>query len=158
MIFAMPETDCPPLSIIWRAWRTFSWVRSAGRPRCFPRLRDAPSGLRIAAQRSARHLSLDALAPAKFRLAEAVAKAIADHREVREQTAFDQAVMFPQSGLEFETTADDALTFDENSYAYNQSYRGGALRSANTSPALSTTSNQTARSTNARSISTIFQR
>ena len=69
-------------------------------------------------------MSLEALARAKFRLAEAVAKAIADHREVREQTAFDQAVMFPQSGLEFETSADDAITFDENTYAYNQPYRG----------------------------------
>jgi type III restriction enzyme len=68
--------------------------------------------------------SLEALARAKFRLAEALAKAIADHREAREQTAFDQAVMFPQSGLEFETSADDAITFDENTYAYNQPYRG----------------------------------
>jgi type III restriction enzyme len=69
-------------------------------------------------------MNLEALARAKFRFVEAVVKAIADHREVREQTAFDQAVMFPQSGLEFETSADDCLVFSEARYSYNQPYRG----------------------------------
>ncbi|TXM96591.1 restriction endonuclease subunit R, partial [Methylobacterium sp. WL64] len=69
-------------------------------------------------------MSLEALARAKFRLVEAVVRAIADHRETREQTAFEQAIMFSQSGLDFKTSADSALTFDENSYSYNQPYRG----------------------------------
>ncbi len=69
-------------------------------------------------------MALEALARAKFRLVEALVRVIADHREKREQTAFDQAVMFPQSGLEFETSADDCLIFSETRYSYNQPYRG----------------------------------
>lgn len=69
-------------------------------------------------------MTLEALARAKFRAADALVKVIAAHRDARERTAFEQAVMFPQSGLEFETSADHALVFEENSYAYNQPYRG----------------------------------
>jgi type III restriction enzyme len=35
--------------------------------------------------------------------------------------------MFPQSGLEFATSADHALVFDENSYAYNQPHNGATV-------------------------------
>jgi type III restriction enzyme len=69
-------------------------------------------------------LSLEALARAKFRLVDALVKVIAQHRDVRELTAFQQAVMFPQSGLEFETSADQALLFEEAQYSYNQPYKG----------------------------------
>ncbi len=69
-------------------------------------------------------MSLEALARAKFRLAEALVKVIAGHRDVRERTAFEQALMFPQSGLAFETSADHAVVFDETRYPYNQPYNG----------------------------------
>ncbi len=68
-------------------------------------------------------MSLEALARAKFRLVEALVKLIDEHRDVREQTAFDQA-LFPQNGLELETGADEKLVFSENRYSYNQPYRG----------------------------------
>lgn len=69
-------------------------------------------------------MSLEALARAKFRLVDALVKVIAAHRDERERTAFEQAVMFPQSGLDFETSADHALVFDETRYSYNQPYKG----------------------------------
>lgn len=72
-------------------------------------------------------MPLEALARAKFRLVDALVKVIAVHRDERERTAFRQAVMFPQSGLEFETSADHALILDENSYAYNQPYSGATV-------------------------------
>ena len=69
-------------------------------------------------------MSLEALARAKFRLVDALVKVVAAHRDVREQTAFEQAVMFSQSGLDFKTSADDSITFNETLYSYNQPYRG----------------------------------
>ncbi len=69
-------------------------------------------------------MSIDALARAKFRLVEALVSVIGKHRRAREATAFERA-LFPQSGLEFETSADLALVFDETRYAYNAPYRGG---------------------------------
>lgn len=69
-------------------------------------------------------LGLEGLARAKFRLVDALVKVIAKHRDVREATAFERA-LFPQSGLEFETSSDLELVFDESRYAYNQPYRGG---------------------------------
>jgi len=68
-------------------------------------------------------LTLEALARAKFRLVDALVRVIEEHRDVREQTAFDQA-LFPQSGLDFETSADEKLLFNEARYSYNQPYRG----------------------------------
>lgn len=68
-------------------------------------------------------MNLEALARAKFRLLDALVKVIGEHRDVREQTAFDQA-LFPQSGLELETSADEKLIFSESRYSYNQPYRG----------------------------------
>jgi type III restriction enzyme len=68
--------------------------------------------------------TVETLARAKFRLVDALAKVIADHRDVREKTAFEQAVMFPQSGLEFQTNADHALAFTPESYAYQTIYSG----------------------------------
>ncbi|MGA7383709.1 MAG: hypothetical protein WBW81_03115 [Methylocella sp.] len=35
--------------------------------------------------------------------------------------------MIPQSGLDFETSADHALIFNENFYAYHQPYRGATV-------------------------------
>ncbi|MDQ6702788.1 MAG: DEAD/DEAH box helicase family protein [Pseudomonadota bacterium] len=72
-------------------------------------------------------MTLEALARAKFRVADALVKVIAWHRDERERTAYEQALMFPQSGLEFETSADRALIFNENFYAYNQPYRGATV-------------------------------
>ena len=68
-------------------------------------------------------MSLEALARTKFRLVEALIKVIDEHRDVREQTAFDQA-LFSLGGLELETSADEKLVFSENHYSYNQPYRG----------------------------------
>ncbi|WP_158817181.1 DEAD/DEAH box helicase [Methylocapsa sp. S129] len=69
-------------------------------------------------------MTLDALARAKFRLVDAFVKVIAKYRDTREAAAFERA-LFPQSGLEFETSSDVELIFDENRYGYNQPYKGG---------------------------------
>ncbi len=68
-------------------------------------------------------LAIEGLARAKFRLVEALVKTIARHRDAREASAFERA-LFPQSGLEFETSADLELVFDESRYGYNQPYKG----------------------------------
>lgn len=73
---------------------------------------------------SAHHgMSLDALARSNFRLVEAFIKVIAKHRDIREASAFARALI-PQSGLEFRTSADIELVFDESRYGYNQPYKG----------------------------------
>ncbi len=69
-------------------------------------------------------MEIEGLARAKFRLVEAFVRVIAKHRAIREATAFARA-LFPQSGLEFETSSDVELVFDEAGYAYNQPYKGG---------------------------------
>lgn len=69
-------------------------------------------------------MQVEDLARAKFRLVEAVVRTIAYHREIRETAAYERA-LFPQSGLEFETSSDVELVFDETGYAYNQPYKGG---------------------------------
>ncbi len=69
-------------------------------------------------------MSLEALARANFRLVDAFVKVIAKHRDEREKAAFGRA-LFPQSGLEFKTSADIELVFEEDRYGYNQPYRGG---------------------------------
>ncbi len=69
-------------------------------------------------------LGMEGLARAKFRLVEALVRVIAKNRDAREATAFERA-LFPQSGLEFETSSDIGLVFDESRYAYNQPYKGG---------------------------------
>lgn len=69
-------------------------------------------------------MEIESLARAKFRLVEAFVSVIAKHRTIREATAFKRA-LFPQSGLEFETSSDVELVFGESGYAYNQPYKGG---------------------------------
>ncbi len=69
-------------------------------------------------------LGLDGLARAKFQLVEALTRVIGRYRDAREATAFERA-LFPQSGLEFETSADLELVFDESRYGYRQPYKGG---------------------------------
>jgi type III restriction enzyme len=69
-------------------------------------------------------MTVDALARANFRLVDAFMKVIAKHRDIREASAFERA-LFPQSGLEFQTSADVELVFDESRYGYNQPYKGG---------------------------------
>jgi type III restriction enzyme len=69
-------------------------------------------------------MTVEALARANFRLVDAFMKVIAKHRDIREATAFERA-LFPQSGLEFQTSADVELVFDESRYGYNQPYKGG---------------------------------
>ncbi|MDE2362026.1 MAG: DEAD/DEAH box helicase family protein [Hyphomicrobiales bacterium] len=69
-------------------------------------------------------MSLEALARANFRLVEAFVRVIAKHRDIREASAFERA-LFPQSGLEFRTSADVELVFEEGRYGYNQPYKGG---------------------------------
>lgn len=68
-------------------------------------------------------LGIEGMARAKFRLVEALVKVIAKHRDTREATAFERA-LFPQSGLEFATSSDVELVFDESRYGYNQPYKG----------------------------------
>ncbi|KQU01598.1 DEAD/DEAH box helicase [Rhizobium sp. Leaf453] len=68
-------------------------------------------------------MSLEALARAKFRLVEAIVKVIAKHRDGRETQAFQHALI-PQSGLDFRTSGDLELVFEENRYAYRQPYKG----------------------------------
>ena len=46
------------------------------------------------------------------------------HRGAGEATASERA-LFPQSGLEFETSSDVQLIFDEGVYAYNKPNKGG---------------------------------
>ena len=72
---------------------------------------------------AARGTSLDAAARGKYRLVEALVRAIAQHRAVRETQAYQRALL-PQSGLEFATSAAVGLTFDEDRYGYNQPYKG----------------------------------
>ncbi len=69
-------------------------------------------------------MTVEALARANFRLVEAFIKLIAQHRGIRESMSFERA-LFPQSGLEFQTSADVELVFDESRYGYNQPYKGG---------------------------------
>jgi len=69
-------------------------------------------------------MSIETLARANFRLVDAVIKVIAKHRDAREAKAFERA-LFPQSGLEFQTSAGLELVFDESGYGYNQPYKGG---------------------------------
>jgi type III restriction enzyme len=74
---------------------------------------------------AAKHdMNLDALARANFRLVDAFVKVVSKHRDLREATAFERA-LFPQSGLEFQTSADVELVFDESRYGDNQPYKGG---------------------------------
>ena len=68
-------------------------------------------------------MGIEELARANFRLVDAFVKAIAKHRDIREASAFERA-LFPQSGLEFQTSSDVALIFDESRYGYNQPYKG----------------------------------
>ncbi len=67
--------------------------------------------------------SLDVAARGKYRLVEALVRAIAEHRAARETEAYQRALL-PQSGLDFATSADVGLTFDESRYGYNQPYKG----------------------------------
>jgi type III restriction enzyme len=70
-------------------------------------------------------MNLEALARAKFRLVDAFVKVIAKHRDFREATAFEKA-LFPESGLEFETSSDLGLVFDsEIELGYSEPYKGG---------------------------------
>tara|TARA_R110002020_G_scaffold126738_4_gene284594 strand:- start:1917 stop:4574 length:2658 start_codon:yes stop_codon:yes gene_type:complete len=68
-------------------------------------------------------MSLEALARAKFRLVEALVQVIAQHRDGREAQAFQMALI-PQSGLDFRTSADFELVFEENRYGYREPYKG----------------------------------
>jgi type III restriction enzyme len=69
-------------------------------------------------------IGLEGLARVKFRLVEALVKIIAKYRDAREASAFQQA-LFHQSGLDLDTSSAVELVFDEELYAYHQSYRGG---------------------------------
>lgn len=69
-------------------------------------------------------IGVDGLARAKFRMVEALVATIGRLRLEREASAFTSA-LFPQSGIEFETSADLALVFSEDRYSYGEPYRGG---------------------------------
>jgi type III restriction enzyme len=72
----------------------------------------------------ARNMPLSALARAKYRIVEALIAGIKIHRDRWQESAY-QSALIPQSGLEFATSSDLALVFDEQGYSYNQPYRGG---------------------------------
>lgn len=69
-------------------------------------------------------MGIEGLANDKYPIVEAIIRTIANHRDVREASAFQKA-LFPQSGLEFETNSEVELVFTEHGYAYNQPYKGG---------------------------------
>ena len=69
------------------------------------------------------HMTLEALARAKFVLVEALIRTVADLRMEREKYAFDTAVL-TQSGLQFVTSPTASLVFCEAQYGYNQPYKG----------------------------------
>lgn len=68
--------------------------------------------------------SLEMAARARFRLVEAVIRAIATHRTAHQLTSFGRALL-PVSGLEFATSSELALVLDESRYAYSTPYKGG---------------------------------
>jgi type III restriction enzyme len=70
-----------------------------------------------------RGIPLAELARAQFRLVEAFARTIAQLRDANEATAFQRA-LFPASGLEFETSPDVELVFEEGRYGYREPYKG----------------------------------
>ena len=69
-------------------------------------------------------MNIEALARANFRLVDAFVKVIAKHRDARQASAFHRALV-PQSGLEFKTSAEVELVFEDSRYGYNQPYKGG---------------------------------
>lgn len=66
--------------------------------------------------------SLDLLARYKYELRRELAEEIKTLREGREKSKYQ--ALFAADAETFETSADVALVFDEQSYAYNQPYRG----------------------------------
>lgn len=69
-----------------------------------------------------RGYSLDQLARYKYELRRAMAEAIQSLRKEREQGNYQ--ALFAADAEAFETSADLGIVFDEQSYAYNQPYRG----------------------------------
>jgi type III restriction enzyme len=70
-----------------------------------------------------RGFTLAQLARARFRLVEAVAKTIEQLRATNEAKEFQRA-LFPASGLEFETSPDVELVFEESRYNCRETYKG----------------------------------
>lgn len=66
---------------------------------------------------------VEVAARGKYRLVEALIRGIAQHRAARESQAFQRALL-PSVGLDFVTSSDIGLAFDEDRYGYNQPYRG----------------------------------
>lgn len=64
------------------------------------------------------------LARSKYQIVDALGKLIEKHRKHRQATAY-QAALFPQSGLDFETSADLAMVMEESGYGYREPYKGG---------------------------------
>jgi type III restriction enzyme len=71
-------------------------------------------------------LGIDELSRAKWQVLDALQKTISQLRDGRQSEAF-QTVLFDQSALELETSADIALVFDASRYAYREPYRGGTV-------------------------------
>ena len=69
-----------------------------------------------------RRYPLDMLARYKFDLRRAVAGVIGDLRQQRENSNYD--ALFASNAEDFETSADLAIIFDDQTYSYNQPYRG----------------------------------
>lgn len=67
--------------------------------------------------------SLEQLARAKYRILDALEKVIGQHRAERETSAYQRALL-PQSGLDFETSSEVQMVFEEATYGYRQPYRG----------------------------------
>lgn len=76
---------------------------------------------------SARYgMPMEALARARFRLVEALVKVIAQHRDRRQTEAFQHA-LFAQNSLDFETSSEVELVFNESHYAYRLPYEGAVV-------------------------------
>lgn len=69
-------------------------------------------------------MPLDALARAKYRIVDALVNGIGKLRAEWQSGAY-QTVLFAQSGLQIATSSEIELVFDEQTYSYNQPYRGG---------------------------------
>jgi type III restriction enzyme len=70
------------------------------------------------------NLDIDQLDRLKYHVLSGLMRTIDDLRCSRQSQAF-QSALFPQSNLEFRTSSDIELVFDESRYAYRQAYSGG---------------------------------
>ena len=107
----------------WTAARLVNWLdrgiphRDVTKPAAKVFIQNALEG--VMAERG---YSLDELARYKYDAKRELATLISELRETREKGRYD--ALFASNAEGFETSADLAMIFDEQSYAYNQPYKG----------------------------------